>query len=296
MRLLPLLIALLIGAAAPAQAQVISGTESDPAERPGDPGRDIESVTSTYDPAGTWTVAVRFYGAPTAETSALLRSFLGVRAQDGACQGASPAILVAVWTDPADRGGKGFVDNHSFDVVKMPDEDGRGFTVTFSDPRLAQRGACGVITTSLSRNEPFDSVGAFEFAGAPARPADPPPPAPGESGRPGADRVPPTARMRILRDPKAARRGLVRVSVLAASEPLVASATLYGPGGRLLSRQGNALRPGQELRLTLPLSRRALRQLRRRGRLAVEVVTLLADPAGNQDLVRSRATLRHRRS
>ena len=288
--ILPVLTALLLVAAAPASAQVLSGSREDAAERPADPGRDIQSIASTYDPAGTWTVHARFYGAPTAETSALLRVFLGERAPDGACVESSPAsTLMAVYTDPADRGGKGFVDNMSVNVVKTLDADGRGFTVAFTDERLAGRPVCGVVTTSLSRKEPFDSVGAFEFPGAPAGPASPPP-----GQEPVADTTPPSARLTIVRDPRAARRGVVRASLVAATEPVTVRATLYGPAGAL-TRRTLSLSPGQELRLSLPLGRRALKRLRSVGRLPVRVVAVLQDAAGNAATVRASAVLRHRR-
>ena len=284
--LLPLLTALLI--ATPAHAQVLTAAKDDPAERADDPGRDIRSISSSYDPAGTWAATVRFYGAPTAETSALLRVFLATRAEDGSCQGSSPAILMAAYTDPADRGGKGFVDNMSVDLVKATDEDGHGFTLTFADSRLAQRGVCGIDSVTLSRKEPFDRVGAFEFPGALSQP---PPPGPA----PSTDTTPPTARMNVLRDRKAARRGIVRVSVLAASEPLLARATLYGPGGVVQARHGRPLGPNQMVTLTLRLRARQLERLKRTGRLPVEVVTMLTDDAGNHARLRQKATLRYKR-
>jgi hypothetical protein len=284
--LLPLLTALLL--AAPADAQVLSGVKDDPAERVDDPGRDIQSISSTYDPDGIWTARARFYGAPTAETSALMRVFLGTLAEDGSCRQNEPAILMAAYTDPADRGGKGFVDNMSVNLVKTNDEDGRGFTLTFSDSRLAQRGVCGIDSVTLSRREPFDRVGAFQFPGAPSEPPPPPP-------APNTDTTAPTATMRVLRDPKAARRGIVRISVLAASEHILARATLYGTGGEVQSRQAKPLAPNQMVTLTLRLRARQLRQLRRTGRLPVEVVALLVDDAGNQAHLRKRTTLRYRR-
>lgn len=299
--LLPFLLVLLLGAAAPAGAQVISATKTDPAERPDDPGRDIESIQSSYDPAGTWTVHARFYGPPSTETRALLRAFLGVRAAGGACEGTSPATLIAVWTGPEDRGGKGFTDNLSFDVTKTFDTDGRGFTATFSDPRLTDRGACGVVTTSLSRNEPFDGVGAFEFAGAPTEPAPPRPGAgdpgtgPSVPGGPSTDTTPPSARLTVLRDAKSARRGVVRVNLLAATEPVSAAVTVRDPGRRTVARRTRPLAPNQMVTLKLRLDARALRRLRRTGRLRVEVLVLLTDAAGHTAAIGDRTTLRYRR-
>ena len=286
--LLPLLAALALGAAAPAHAQVLSGSVNDPAERPSDPGRDLQSISSTYDPAGTWTVAARFYGAPTAETSALMRVYLATRAEDGTCKDNDPSILMAAYTDPADKGGKGMADRMSADIVKTVDEDGRGFTLTFTDSRLAQRGVCGIDHTTLSRKESFDRVSGFEFPGAPEQA---PPAGPTES----TDTTPPAARMMVLRDPKAARKGLVRVALLAATESMTARATLYGPGGTVQARLGKPLAPNQMVRLTLRLRATQLKRLKRTGRLGIEVVTLLVDGAGNQADVRQKATLRYKR-
>lgn len=289
-RLLPLLTALfLIFAAAPASAQVLSASQDDPAERPDDPGRDIQSIASTYDPAGTWTVHARFHGAPAAETSALLRVFLGVRAQDGTCQEPSPAILLAAYTDPADRGGKGFVDNMSVNLVKTTDDDGRGITVTFTDQRLANRGVCGIASTTLSRNEGFDRVGAFAFPGAPTEPAPAPP------ADAAGDTTPPGARIRVLRDPKSARRGIVRVSLVAVTEPAHATVVLHGPGG-MIARAAGPVAPGQDVRFALELGKRQLKRLKRKGRLAVRVETVLQDAAGNESTLGAAATLRARRS
>ena len=276
--------ALFLGAVAPASAQVLSASQDDPAERPDDPGRDIQSIASTYDPAGTWTVHARFHGAPAAETSALLRVFLGVRAQDGTCQEPMPAILLAAYTDPADRGGKGFVDNMSVNLVKTADEDGRGFTVTFTDQRLAGRGVCGIASTTLSRKESFDRVSAFAFPGAPAEPA---PTAPGDGA---GDTTPPAAQMRILRDPKSARRGIVRVSLVAASETANATVTLFG------RRAVKPVAPGQDVRFALKLGKTQLKQLKRTGKLAVRVETVLEDAAGNRATLRAAVTLRYKRS
>src|SRR5688500_10016752 len=129
--------------ASPASAQVSGGTE-DPAERPADPGRDIQSVSSRYDPAGHWRIAVRFYAAPTVETSARLRVQLGGRAADGTCGSQYPNAAVSFWTSPEDRGGRASFETGSVHVVKQIDADGRGFYAEISDTRLAGRAACGL--------------------------------------------------------------------------------------------------------------------------------------------------------
>jgi hypothetical protein len=288
--------------ASPASAEVLTATRADPAERAGDPGRDIQSFSTTYDPAGAWRVAVRFYGAPTADTSALLRVYLGERAADGSCESDYPNVGLAVWTDPADKGGKASFQDGSVNVVKTLDGDSQGFGVEIADARLAGRAVCGVGTVTLSRKEPFDSVPAFALTGAsgqpaPGDPADPTQPGqPGQPAQPAADTTPPSARVMILRDPKAARRGIVRVAVLGASERMLARATLYGPGNVVLSRHGKTIDTGEMLRLTLTLGTKRLAQLKRTGRLPVRVVTQLVDQASNRTIVRSATTLRSKRS
>ena len=286
-RLIPLLITVFLAAAAPAPAQVLTGATNDPAEHPGDPGRDVQSLSSTFDPAGTWQIAVRFYGAPTAETSALLRVYLGERDAQGGCATGNFPVMIAAYTDPADKGGKGFVEAASVDVAKTVDADLRGFSVTFTDSRLANRAACAITGATLSRKEPFDRVGGFDFPGAPAAPAEP------GTGAPQADTAPPSAGLRILRDPRSAGRGIVRVSLVAATEPTTVRTTLYGPAG-LIGRATAGLAPGQELRQALRLGRH-LRRLERTGRLPVRVVTVLEDRAGNRTILRAKTTLRHRR-
>lgn len=283
--LLPVLAAFLLGAAAPASAQVLSGAKEDPAERAGDPGRDIQSVSSSFDPAGTWSVAVRFYGVPTVETKALMRAHLAERQADGTC--AKPSnlpILIAAWSNPEDKGGIGTMEGRSTNLVKHVDADQKGFRIEFTDSRLAGRAVCGLDTTTLSYKQPFDSVPAFEFPGAPTEAPAPPPP-----GDPAADATAPTAQMRILTDAKSARRGIVRVSLLAATEPATATVRLFG---RSAVKQ---IAPGQDVRFALRLDRRRLQRLERKGRLAIRVVTLLRDAAGNTATLQAAATLRYRR-
>jgi hypothetical protein len=287
--------------ASPASAQVLTADKQDAAERPADPGRDIQSFSTTYDPAGAWRVAVRFYGAPTAETTALLRVYLGERAADGQCESQYPNVGLAVWTDPADKGGKVSFGDGGTNVVKTIDEDQRGFTIELTDARLANRAVCGVGTITLSKKESFDSISAFEFAGAPAEPA-PGTPSPGGPLQPGAPApqpgqpAAPKARVMILRDKKLAARGTVRVAVVAANQKMTARATLYGPGNVVLSRHGMAVAPGQMIRLTLKLGTKRLAQLKRTGRLQIRVVTQLITEANGKTIVRNSATLRAKRS
>lgn len=302
--LLPLFLAtaLLGGATTPAAAQVLSATKDDPAERPDDPGRDIESISTSFDSAaGTWRVAARFYGVPTAETSALLRVNLAERLDDGSCaQPSTGNAVVLAYTDPADKGGQGLVNHMSVNLVKTVDADQKGFSFHFTDSRLAGRAACGIAHVTLSRRQPFDGVGAFEFPGAPTKPAPgtPEAPAPGTSGPPGdpaSDTTAPSAQLRIIRAPKDARRGVVRISILAATEKTSARATLYGPGNRVLARRGAEIVPGQDLRIALKLGERAHKRLKRTGRLPVRVVVALYDAAGNKAALSSSTTLRYKR-
>jgi hypothetical protein len=300
---LTLLLTALIAAlalASPASAEVLSATKDDPAERPGDPGRDLRSLSTSYDSAGIWRVAVRFHGAPAAETTALLRLYLGERAADGTCEARYPNVALAVWTDPADKGGKVSFQDGSLNVVKNLDADLEGFSLEVDDHQLDSRAVCGLGTVTLSKGESFDSIPAFEFPGVPPGPAPGAPAQPGQPGQPAqpgaADTTPPSARLMILRDPKAARRGVVRVAVLAATEKMLARATLYGPGDVVLSRRGRTIVPGQMLRLTLRLGPKRLAQLKRTGRLPIRVVTQLVDEAGNRTVLRQATTLRHKRS
>ncbi|HEX8105049.1 MAG TPA: hypothetical protein VF533_20685 [Solirubrobacteraceae bacterium] len=266
----------LLGAPGVARADQVSAEAADPRERPSEPSRDVERLVTAYDSAGTWTIALRLFG-PVDAGSGFLRADLVDRDAGGACKWEAPSISIGAYADPAERGGRGYVDGHPVDLSKRADEDGRGFSVAMSDPALANRAVCGVARVSLSAGEPFDTLPDLAFPGAPA------PPPRDESP---ADTTAPTAALKVARTVR--RGGRVRVTVSGASEAAAVRVAIRG------RRAEGRVRPGRALRLSVRLRPSDRRRLGRRGKLKLRVVASLRDEAGNTVTLRRRATVRRR--
>lgn len=190
-------VAIALLGAAPAGAEVRTGSGSDPVDAAQVAARDLVGVTASYDDrTGTVTATVTLREAPSAGENAFAAVSLKSPAADGSCTG-RPAMTITGMTDPAITGGFWFEteDEHP-NGPGTPLKSGDGATVTLTATDLSLRGRsyrCG--TAQLSQSD--DPTVIYDTLDTPlalrVRTDPRPAPDPGPGTTPGPGAAPPGA-------------------------------------------------------------------------------------------------------
>jgi hypothetical protein len=243
------------------------------------PSQDFSHIASTVDPVtGTWSVAYTFFGPPSADAW----GNLGARLFVGASQCADFQAAIAGFQQAATRPGDSAV---SGSVIPPPDRVLRGaqsvtktvegdtITLTMTDSSLIGA-APTCVNGQISHMRFLDEFGPLPFPDAP--PVQAAPPEPGTTGPPPAPKLAVAVKSTHL---TASRSGVVKVGLKPFNQDAAGAVTLRA-GGKLVARTIYRAKPARAVTVSLKLTAKTLRSLKRHRSLAV-ILTATAQ-AGTQ--------------
>jgi hypothetical protein len=254
------------------------------------PSQDFSHISSTLDPdTGTWTVVYTLYGPPTADAWGNLSARLFV----GASQCEDFQASIAGFQQSSTLPGDGTVNGS---VTPPPDRtlraaqsvtktvDGNTITLTMVDTSLVGAPAT-CVDGAISHRRILDTFGPLPFPNAP--PVQPVPPEPGTTPPPPPPKLAVAVKSTHL---TATKKGVVKVSLKPFNQDAAGAVTLR-EGGKLISRASYKAKSGKAVTLSLKLTAKTLRSLKRHRSLSV-ILTATAQ-AGAQVVTKAvRARIR----